>query len=159
MIPNMKRLPLGPLYYEFSRHNPPRICIEPGETLLVESEDAFSGQIRSDSDRRDKQAKPFGNPQTGPIWIEGAEPGDALAVTIEEIRPSIGQCATRTSVPKLLAPWLGRDCPHGTHCCPISNCVIHWRDTVKVPYPPILGCIGTAPDTVGSTTHRVCPLC
>ena len=32
--------------------------------------------------------------QTGPIWIEGTEPGDALAVKIEEIRPNIGQCAT-----------------------------------------------------------------
>ena len=86
----MKRLPLGPLYYEFSHHNEPRLRIEPGETVLVEAEDAFSGQIRTDADRRDKTKNPYGNPQTGPIWIEGAEPGDALAIKIEEIRPSIG---------------------------------------------------------------------
>src|SRR5213595_1391065 len=72
----MKRIPLGPLYYEFSRHNEPRLRIEPGEGVVVESEDAFSGQIRTNADRRDKTKKPYGNPQTGPIWIERAQPGD-----------------------------------------------------------------------------------
>ena len=67
----MQRLPIGPLYYEYSRHNPPRLRIEPGETIVVESEDAFSGQVRTNADRRDREKIPFGNPQTGPIWIEG----------------------------------------------------------------------------------------
>ncbi len=58
----MQRLPLGPLYYEFSRHNEPRLRIAPGESLVVESEDAFSGQIRTNADRRDKTKKPYGNP-------------------------------------------------------------------------------------------------
>lgn len=148
----MKRLPLGPLYYEFSRHNEPRLRIKPGETVLIETEDAFSGQIRSDDDRRDKSKIPYGNPQTGPIWIEGAEAGDTLAVKIEEIRPRIGQCATRTSDPRQLAEWLGTECPHGTHVCPISNGQIHWSDSIKIPYTPMLGCIGTAPDTGVPTT-------
>lgn len=97
--PEPKRLPLGPLYYEFSRHNPARITIEPGEQLWVESEDAFSGQIRGNDDRRDKTKRPYGNPQTGPIEVLGASPGDTLAIQIHEIIPSIGQCATRTSDP------------------------------------------------------------
>ena len=71
----MKRLPIGPLYYEFSRHHEPRLRIEPGETVLVETEDALSGQIRSDADRRDKVRMPYSNPLTGPIAVEGAEPG------------------------------------------------------------------------------------
>jgi amidase len=141
----MKRLSLGPLYHEFSRHVEPRLRIEPGETIVVESEDAFSGQIRTAADRRDKTAMPFSNPQTGPIWIEGAEPGDALAVRIESITPTRGSCVTRTSDPNQLAQWLGTDCPHGTHVCPIRDGQIHWSDTVKIPYAPMLGCIGTAP--------------
>jgi amidase len=148
----MQRLPLGPLYYEFSRHNEPRLRIQPGETVLVETEDAFSGQIRTNADRRDKTKKPFGNPQTGPIWVEGAEPGDALAVRIDEIRPSIGQCATRTSDPAQLAEWLGTECPHGTHVCPIRDGRIHWSDKLSIPYAPMLGCIGTAPATGVPTT-------
>ena len=153
----MKKLPLGPLYYEFSRHNEPRLHITPGETVLVEAEDAFSGQIRTNDDRRDKTKKPYGNPQTGPIWIEGAEPGDALAVKIEEILPSIGQCATRTSDPRQLAEWLGDDCPHGVHVCPIRDGQIYWSDDITIPYTPMLGCIGTAPDTGVPTTGPAGP--
>ena len=153
----MKKLPRGPLYYEFSRHNEPRLRITPGETVLVEAEDAFSGQIRTNADRRDKTKKPYGNPQTGPIWIEGAEPGDALAVKIEEIRPSIGQCATRTSDPRQLAEWLGDDCPHGVHVCPIRDGLIYWSDDITIPYTPMLGCIGTAPDTGVPTTGPAGP--
>ena len=153
----MKKLPIGPLYYEFSRHNEPRLRIMPGETVLVEAEDAFSGQIRTNDDRRDKTKKPYGNPQTGPIWIEGAEPGDALAVKIEEIRPSIGQCATRTSDPRQLAEWLGDDCPHGVHVCPIRDDQIYWSDDITIPYTPMLGCIGTAPDTGVPTTGPAGP--
>lgn len=153
----MKHLPLGPLYYEFSRHNEPRLRIDPGETVLVEAEDAFSGQIRSNNDRRDKTLKPYGNPQTGPIWVEGAEPGDSLAVKIESIEPSLGQCATRTSDPKQLAQWLGTDCPHGTHVCPIRDGLIYWSDDLTIPYRPMLGCIGTAPDTGVPTTGPAGP--
>jgi acetamidase/formamidase len=49
----VQRLTLGPLYYEFSRHNPPRLRVTSGESIVVETEDAFSGQIRTDADRRD----------------------------------------------------------------------------------------------------------
>ena len=153
----MKRLSLGPLYYEFSRHNEPRLRIESGETVLVETEDAFSGQIRTNDDRRDKTKNPYGNPQTGPIWIEDAEPGDSLAVHIKEIRPSLGQCATRTSDPRQLSEWLGTDCPHGTHVCPIRDGQIHWSDQITIPYRPMLGCIGTAPDTGVPTTGPAGP--
>lgn len=153
----MHRLPIGPLYYEFSRHNEPRLRILPGQSVLVESEDAFSGQIRSNEDRRDKSKKPYGNPQTGPIWVEGAEPGDTLTVAIEDIQPSIGQCATRTSDPKQLAQWLGEDCPHGTHICPIRDGLVYWSDEITLPYRPMLGCIGTAPDTGVPTTGPAGP--
>lgn len=141
----MHHLPLGPLRYEFSRHTEPRLRMRPGERVVVETEDAFSGQIRTDADRRDKSKRPYGNPLTGPIYVEGAEPGDALAVTIESIEPTIGQCATRTSDPRQLCEWLGDDCPHGTHVCRIENGRIHWSDRLIIPYQPMLGCIGTAP--------------
>jgi amidase len=148
----MKRLAAGPLCYEFSRQTEPRVWIAPGETIVVESEDAFSGQIRSDADRRDKAKMPYSNPQTGPICVQGAEPGDAVAVTILEIRPTLGQCCTRTSDPNQLAQWLGDDCPHGTHVCPIRDGQIHWSEKLTIPYAPMLGCIGTAPAWGSPTT-------
>jgi acetamidase/formamidase len=142
----VRHLPIGPLYYEFSRHPEPRLCIEPGETVVVATEDALSGQIRSDADRRDKTRMPYSNPLTGPIRVERAEPGDALAVTIGAIRPTIGQCTTRTADPKQLCEWLGTDCPHGTHVCPIRDGLVHWSESIAIPYAPMLGCLGTAPD-------------
>lgn len=148
----MQRLSVGPLCYEFSRHETPRLQIEPGETLVVETEDAFSGQIRTDSDRRDKARMPYSNPLTGPILVAGAAPGDTLAVTIESITPTLGQCSTRTSDPNQLAQWLGDDCPHGTHICPIRVGQIHWSPTLSIPYAPMLGCIGTAPSWGSPTT-------
>jgi amidase len=149
----MKRLSLGRLCYEFNRHDEPRCRVTPGERLIVESQDAFSGQIRTESDRRDKVKMPYSNPTTGPIYVEGAERGDTLAVRIHSIVPSMGQCFTRTSDPRQLAEWLGTDCPHGTHVCEISGGAIHWSDKVKIPYTPMLGCIGTAPDQGVPTTN------
>ncbi len=148
----MQRLPLGPLYYEYSRHVEPRLRIEPGETISVETEDAFSGQIRTNADRRDKSTMPYSNPQTGPIAVSGAEPGDALAVTIDSITPRDGQCVTRTGDAGMLAQWLGSDCPHGTHVCPIRDGMIHWSESLAIPYRPMLGCIGTAPAWGSPTT-------
>ncbi len=142
----MRRIPLGALHYEFSRHTEPRLRVEPGETIVVETEDAFSGQIRTDADRRNKVAMPYSNPLTGPVSVAGAEPGDTLRVAIGPIRPRLGQCFTRTGVAGMLSEWLGDDCPHGTHVCPIRDGLIHWGDGLTIPYEPMLGCLGTAPD-------------
>src|SRR5436853_447027 len=70
----MKHLPIGPLYYEFSRHHEPRLRIQPGETVVVATEDALSGQIRNDADRRDKTRIPHSNPLTGPLATGPAGP-------------------------------------------------------------------------------------
>jgi len=142
----MQRVPARPLVYEFTRHLEPRVRIQSSERLLVESEDALSGQIRKPGDRRDKSAMPYGNPVAGPIWVEGAEPGDALAVDIHAIRPALGQCATYSGPPKMLAEYLGTDSPHGAHVMPIKDGLIYWSDMLTIPYAPMLGCIGTAPD-------------
>ena len=148
----MKRLELGRLLYEFSREEPARIRIESGETILVETEDALSGQLRKPGDQRDKSKMPYSNPVTGPIWIEGAEPGDSLDIKIESIEPSIGQCATYTGNPRGLCEWLGTDCPPGGHVCPIRDGVIEFLPGIEIPYDPMIGCIGTAPDWGAPTT-------
>jgi acetamidase/formamidase len=153
----MKTVAAAPLNYEFSRHLPPRVRIESGETLVVEAEDALSGQIRSNEDRRDKAAMPFSNPVAGPIWVEGAQPGDSLAVRIDDIQPRDGQCATYTGHPRRLAEWLGTEVTHGAHVCPIRDGVIHWNDEITIPYTPMLGCIGTAPDWGVPTTGPAGP--
>ncbi|MAC55686.1 acetamidase/formamidase family protein [Gimesia maris] len=141
----MQQISLGFLNYEFSRFQEPRISIESGETIRVESEDALSGQIRKAGDLRDKTRVPFSNPLTGPIFINQAEPGDTLAIKIEAIESRDGQCATYTGNPKQLCQWLGTDVPDGAHVCPIRDGYVYWSDQIKIPYQPMLGCIGTTP--------------
>lgn len=153
----MKKLEIGPLQYEFSRYHEPRVRIQSGETLVVASEDALTGQIRTNDDRRDKVKMPYSNPMTGPIFVEGAEPGDSLAVQIHEIRSTDGQCATRTADPKQLCEWLGTDCPHGTHVSEIKDGLIYWSESITIPFKPMIGCIGTAPDWGCPTTGPAGP--
>lgn len=153
----MQFVPALPLIYEFTRSLEPRCRIKPGETIRVESEDALSGQIRRPGDRRDKTAMPYSNPVAGPIFVEGAEPGDELAVTIQQIESRDGQCSTYTGAPKQLVEWLGSDVPHGAHVCPIRDGQILWKDCVSIPYQPMLGCIGTASDWGVPTTAPAGP--
>ena len=54
----MERISLDKLCYEFNRRDTPRAQVAPGTRLIVESQDAFSGQIRTEADRRDKAAMP-----------------------------------------------------------------------------------------------------
>lgn len=148
----MQQLDCSVLHYEFNRQHPSRLTVSSGETIRVSSEDALSGQIRNPGDRRDKSRMPFSNPMSGPIAVVGAEPGDALAVNIRGIEPAIGQCATYTGGARALSEWLGEGCPHGSHVCRIADGVIHWSDSIRIPYRPMLGCIGTAPDWGCPTT-------
>ena len=66
----------------------PRSDREPGDRIRIETRDAFEGAIRTERDKPTKRLRmPFVNPQNGPIMIDGAEPGDALAVHIESMLP------------------------------------------------------------------------
>ena len=148
----MKKLKLGKLYYEISRHNPPALTIEPGETVSVETEDAFSGQIRKEGDRRDAARMPLGNPVPGPIEVAGAERGDTLAVYIEKIKARLGQAATRTGGTLMIGEFLGLDVPHGTRICPVKDGKVWWSPHVGIPYRPMIGTIGCAPAMGAPTT-------
>ncbi len=67
----------------------PVMEIEPGTALRVWTEDAFGGKVRSVDDLPSRVIRPprF-NPQSGPFFVRGAEPGDTLALHFLEIRPA-----------------------------------------------------------------------
>ncbi len=68
---------------------PPVARIKPPVVLEVFTEDAFFGRVRSENDLVSQVCEfPFVNPQTGPFYIEGAEPGDTLAVHFVSITPA-----------------------------------------------------------------------
>lgn len=66
----------------------PVATIRPGTVLSTSTLDCFAGRVRSTSDRVSEVCDPrFINPQTGPFFVEGAEPGDTLAVHFVSIEP------------------------------------------------------------------------
>src|SRR5690349_16343070 len=78
----------GPYQYVFGRYAEPVARVRPGETVAIYTEDAFESRITRADDRPSEILGSYLNPQTGPIYVEGAEPGDTLAVRIEAIEPT-----------------------------------------------------------------------
>lgn len=68
----------------------PIVHAKPGETLLFECMDAAGGHYTGESTAADisRMDPDKINPVTGPVFVEGAEPGDALKVTVHEFQPS-----------------------------------------------------------------------
>jgi acetamidase/formamidase len=75
----------GRYSYLFSRYAPVVATAEPGEILEMYTEDAYSGLVREETDLPSLIDRPGPNPQTGPIYVNGAQPGDTLAVRIHSI--------------------------------------------------------------------------
>jgi acetamidase/formamidase len=75
----------------------PRRRIVPGTVVDLWTEDAFGGKVKGPDDLVSKVINfPFVNPQTGPFYVEGAEPGDTLAVHFVSIEPSRDWAASTT---------------------------------------------------------------
>ena len=71
--------------------------VAPGAVLELWTEDAFGGKVRGPDDLVSKVIEfPFVNPQTGPFVVEGAEPGDTLALHFVAIEPSRDWAASST---------------------------------------------------------------
>ena len=63
--------------------------ITPGTVLKLWTEDAFSGRLQRTSDKPSQVLDITQvNPQTGPFHVEGAEPGDTLALHIVDLTPA-----------------------------------------------------------------------
>ncbi len=67
----------------------PAARVAPGEVVGIETRDAFDGQITAASDAAAVGACNLGlvHPLTGPVYVEGAEPGDILEVRVREVAP------------------------------------------------------------------------
>src|SRR5262245_34669933 len=67
----------------------PVMKVQPGDVLELWTDDCFTGLIRSVDDLVSEKIRfPFLNPQTGPFHVEGAEPGDTIALHFVSIEPA-----------------------------------------------------------------------
>jgi acetamidase/formamidase len=136
--------------------------VAPGETIQVSTLDAFGNLIDSpDLDLAEIIQLPYVNPCTGPIYVEGAVPGDTLAVTIDSIS------ITRDYAVSCLIPEFGGLC--GTPFTRVLNEPLPQRimlhhidetglvfdpdlDILPIPVEPFYGTIGTSPSLEAIST-------
>ncbi|MBA2134166.1 acetamidase/formamidase family protein [Hydrogenispora sp. UU3] len=82
--------------FSFDKENKPVLQVNPGEEVEIETMDCFANQICTDDDKLETLDWQRVNPATGPVFVNGAEPGDVLKVTIQA-QPDLGQlwCGVR----------------------------------------------------------------
>ncbi len=138
----MKELKADHRFYAFSPDNPPAIRVEPGEELLIETQDCFSNRIRHEDELFSAADWGEVNPATGPVFVTSAEPGDILMADIVEITPE--EQGVMVAVPDVGA--LGeRILEPQTKIVRLSGGLAVFADGVQVPLQPMIGTIGTAP--------------
>lgn len=141
------RLTRDSVSYHYDASVPARATVSSGESVTVETLDARGGALfdrTTDAMFSLPPAKPGqGNPLTGPLAISGAEPGDALLVTVESIDCiSPGWCGGHAHV----GPFTPGRVPEALgHICPLEDGLVRFSDTIRLPLAPMIGCIGTAP--------------
>lgn len=135
----------------------PTARVTPGSMLELCCLDSSNGFFTPNSVVGDVAKVPFDkiNPVTGPIFVEGAEPGDVLKITIDSFKPSgfgwtanipgFGLLADQFKDPAL-ALW---------HYDKLDLTPAAFSDFAKVPLKPFAGTIGLAPAQAG--LHSVVP--
>ena len=147
--------------YVFSPYREPVARVRTGQQVVLHCDDAFESRIRRREDVPSLAlaGARFLNPQTGPIYVEGAEPGDTLAVHIEDITP------TRDFAVSCLFPYFGGLTSTGvtrTLQAPLDEKVWIWKIDGKqlrcdelglsLPWEPFMGTLAVAPELEAITT-------
>ncbi len=145
--------------FVFGPYAEPIATVRPGDLVDVFTDDAFGSRVQSESDLPTEVLEwPYVNPQTGPIFVEGAEKGDSLVVEIVEIEP------TRDFAASAFIPYFGGltatdrtallndPLPEMSFIYPLRDGAIELARGNKIPYEPFLGTIATAPEVEAIST-------
>jgi amidase len=137
-------------YNTYSFAHPVALRIKPGDRVVTETVDAGG------ANRLGQTVTPGPNPQTGPFYIEGAEPGDMLVVRIEKVETNrataySGSLLAPYSVdPASIAARQDRDPKRVTWQIDKAAGIARLDDpdvrpAFTLPLKPMLGCVGVAP--------------
>ena len=138
-------------YNTFSFAHPPALRIAPGDRVVTRTIDAAG------FDENGNAVASGPNPQIGPFYVEGAEPGDVLLVTFEKIEPNRRTAISST----LLAPYVA-DPAYLRYEASDEQIRETWdvdidariarpstpalaAQGIEIPFRPMLGCVGVAP--------------
>jgi amidase len=127
----------------------PVLEVDPGAIVRIETNDCFSGQIRSEDDLVTEIDFERVNSATGPIAVRGAEPGDSLVVELLDVSPIEWGVATLIPgygqlIDKVQAPL--------TRLFKVEDGWIEMNERVRFPARPMVGVVGVATDSETLTT-------
>jgi acetamidase/formamidase len=130
---------------------PPRIRVEPGDSVIFDTLEASAGQITPLSADAAVANLDFGpiHPLTGPVYVEAAEPGDALEVEIVSIKNK--GWGWNAVIPGF--GLLGEDFGNAyLHHYKLTPQYCEFRADIRIPYEPFCGVMGVAPREPGRLT-------
>lgn len=142
------RLTADQTHSKFSRNEKPVLTVKSGAVIEVFTEETTDKQLNLHSTVEELATL---NPErihplTGPVYVEGAEPGDTLAVTLHEIE--LGDWGFAAIVPRL--GFLREEFPEPylrTFALGKDKKEIQFNDNIRIPLRPFPGVMGVAPDT------------
>ncbi|HEY5836975.1 acetamidase/formamidase family protein [Streptomyces sp.] len=152
------RIPRTDHRFSFAADAEPYARVRPGGRVVVETLDCFSNKITSESQVFERESDLLDligafNPVSAPLYVEGARPGDMLAVHIEDIQVGTVEPYAVTVVTGDRGSVCGRQ-SHvvggraRTAVCAIEDGEVRLatgRGTARLPVRPMVGTIGTAP--------------
>jgi amidase len=139
----MQRIIRSNKTYVFGPDERPVARLLPGEQAVFETWDALGGRVTNQAEALTTILPPEQlNPATGPVYIEGAEPGDAVAVNVLDIKLG-GRGLSRIRpgsgvIIRELQPPVAR-------LIPVHDGLIHFCDSLSFPVRPMVGVIGVSP--------------
>src|SRR6516165_9989689 len=135
----------GAFHYVYGPYAKPVLSIDPGDVVVVETEDAFGGVITSEQDRPSAKLKfPYLNPQCGPIAVNGIEKGDCRAVHMHAVQPRGEHPAGPTCIiPEFgglvgtaTTAMLNPPLPERVRMVHVDTNGVRWNDKITLPYRP-----------------------
>lgn len=142
------RITTDHVIFEMNANNQPAALVKSGERLVFETLDCFSNTVKRPEDVVSSIDFSKVNPATGPVFVEGAEVGDILKVTIHEI--NLADYGAIITAPGLGV--LGHEVEQEeTVICQVVNGEVRYRD-FTLPLRKMIGVIGTAPAGEGVNT-------
>lgn len=129
--------------YAFDKTNKPVKRVKAGETVTIETYDCFTNQIKSEMTEMTSIDWDQINPATGPIYIEDAQPGDILKVTIDKLQ--IGDRGVMVTG-EGLGVMGDRFKEFDVKIIPVKDNKAIFDDQLEIPINKMIGVIGVAPD-------------
>lgn len=127
---------------EMSPSNPPVTHVQPGEQIKIRTVDCFHGCLRRETDTLGELPWNTINPCTGPIFVDGAVPGDILKIEIDEI--ALDKRGITIQDKGDLLKYGIEQADKSMHLN-VSNEEILIGEHLSYPVSPMIGTIGTAP--------------